>query len=118
MLLIEDDLKCKALVRAIFYGFAGRITDVGTLEEARALLKTTRFDLVILDLNLPDGDGMDLLREIRADPRIMGVPVVVVTAHDRQPEARSSGCFHFLNKPFTARELRDLVPVVTGVSAG
>jgi DNA-binding response OmpR family regulator len=77
-----------------------------TTAEARAALATTRYALLILDLGLPDGDGMSILRELRErnDP----LPVLVLTArggvHDRVTGLRS-GADDYLVKPFALEEL-------------
>jgi len=79
---------------------------LATSAEARAALRTTRYAALILDLGLPDGDGLSILREIRhrKDP----LPILVVTArggvHDRVSGLRS-GADDYLIKPFDFEEL-------------
>jgi DNA-binding response OmpR family regulator len=79
---------------------------LSTAEEARSVLQTTFYAALILDLGLPDGDGLELLREIRH--RHNPIPVLVLTArgglHDRVQGLRS-GADDYLVKPFALEEL-------------
>ena len=106
LLIVEDneelaELLAKALQTA---GYEADI--LSTAEEARNVLQTTFYAALILDLGLPDGDGLELLREIRH--RHNPVPVLVLTArgglHDRVQGLRS-GADDYLVKPFALEEL-------------
>ena len=105
-LVVEDNLQLAELLSKGLHA-AGYETDVlATSAEARAALTTTRYAVLILDLGLPDGDGLSILREIRhrKDP----IPVLVLTArggvHDRVSGLRS-GADDYLVKPFDFEEL-------------
>ena len=81
VLLVEDHLvirKAYAVVLA-FGSSRNVIHEVGSLAEARALLGTTSVDVAILDLNLPDGNGFDLIPEIRAAYPHAGVAVLTAS---------------------------------------
>jgi DNA-binding response OmpR family regulator len=106
LLVVEDN---QQLAEGLTHGLqaAGYETDcLATSSEARAALTTTRYAALILDLGLPDGDGLSILREIRhrKDP----LPVLVLTArggvHDRVAGLRS-GADDYLVKPFDFEEL-------------
>jgi DNA-binding response OmpR family regulator len=106
LLVVEDN---EELARLLAKGLeaAGFSADVvTTLAEARTVLTTTRYAALVLDLGLPDGDGLAILREIRdrKDP----IPVLVLTAragvHDRVIGLRS-GADDYLVKPFAFEEL-------------
>jgi len=106
LLVVEDNEQLAELVTKGLQA-AGYETDVlSTLEEASAVLRTTFYAGLILDLGLPDGDGLALLREIRhlGNP----IPVIVLTArgglHDRVQGLRS-GADDYLVKPFALEEL-------------
>ncbi len=107
VLIVEDD---RLMARSLRSHFARRfkVHISGTLSDARACMASEVIDLVLLDLHLPDGDGLDLLREI---PTEGGPPVIIMTAF---PKVRSavialqSGAFDYLTKPFELDEL-DLV---------
>jgi DNA-binding response OmpR family regulator len=106
LLIVEDN---EELAQLLAKGLqtAGYQADVlSTVEEARNVLSTTFYAALILDLGLPDGDGLELLREIRH--RDNPIPVLVLTArgglHDRVHGLRS-GADDYLVKPFALEEL-------------
>ena len=106
LLIVEDNEELAELL-AKGLEAAGYETDVlSTVEQARAVLNATFYAALILDLGLPDGDGLELLREIR--DRNNPVPVLVLTArgglHDRVHGLRS-GADDYLVKPFALEEL-------------
>jgi len=105
ILLVEDDARLAAMV-ADYLGEAGfRPTVAGTGAEARRQLKREQFDAVVLDLMLPDMDGLELCRHIRAESNI---PLLMLTARG-DPLDRivglELGADDYLPKPFEPREL-------------
>src|SRR5271157_4781869 len=81
-----------------------------TVAEAQRLLKTERFDLCLTDMQLPDGDGLDLVKWIQQNSP--NVPVAVITAHgsmETAVRALKLGAFDFVSKPLDLAGLRKLV---------
>lgn len=106
LLLVEDTVSLAALYREFLRDEGHAIRHVASLGAARRVLAEEPADAVLLDLRLPDGDGLDLLREIRAAPQ--PPPVVVMTAHGSvgmAVEAMRAGASDFLAKPFAAERL-------------
>ena len=106
LLVVEDNVQLAELLTKGLRT-AGYETDVlSSLEEASMVLRTTFYAALILDLGLPDGDGLALLREIRH--RDNPIPVIVITArgglNDRVHGLRS-GADDYLVKPFALEEL-------------
>ena len=106
LLIVEDNEELAELL-AKGLAQAGYESDVlSTIEEAKSVLSTTFYAGLILDLGLPDGDGLELLREIRN--RNNSIPVLVLTArsglNDRVQGLRS-GADDYLVKPFALEEL-------------
>ncbi|MFZ9889326.1 MAG: response regulator transcription factor [Myxococcota bacterium] len=105
ILTIEDDVELgRRLVRLLSdAGFATR--SVSTLERGKAIAASDKIDLVIIDLSLPDGFGLDLVKDLRKD---IEVPIIVLTAHN-DPSLRiralQLGADDFINKPFWPPEL-------------
>lgn len=106
VLIVEDTVKLghairDALTRAQF------VCDVAeSVEDANALLATSAFDLILLDLSLPDGDGLDFLRQLRA--RKARTPVIVLTARGGLNDRISGlddGADDYLVKPIAMSEL-------------
>ena len=74
-----------------------------------------RPDLILLDMHLPDINGMELLRRFRADPRLRNVPIVMVSAdalEQQIADAFAAGCDHYLTKPVSVSELLAVVDAI------
>src|SRR5690606_1320810 len=110
VLVVEDTALLTMLYRNVL-GRAGHdVTVATTLAEARAELEARNFALVLLDLQLPDGDGMALLHELRA--RRCECRVIVITANgsiNRAVEAMRAGALDFVVKPFDEARLMGAV---------
>ena len=104
--IIEDQAALQASLQRGLSEEGFEVLTAGTGETAYALLKREPFDAVILDLMLPDGDGLSLLRRLRIEE--MRVPVLVVTAKDSIRDrvvGLDSGADDYLVKPFDFEEL-------------
>ena len=92
------------------------VTVVGTVAGAIELVRAQRFNAIILDLGLPDGDGLEVLHETqRLDPSL---PVIIVTAHiarDRTVGSLAEGAFDYLTKPYDMKELRHTLRRAIGI---
>jgi len=121
VLVVEDEEVNRALLRAILAPGTGPVLDnpvlgrmaiveAASLAAARAALAETPVDVVLLDVRLPDGNGLDLARDLAtatSRPRIVVLSASVLPA-ERQA-ALDAGCDAFLGKPFAPRELLDLL---------
>jgi two-component system, OmpR family, KDP operon response regulator KdpE len=116
VLLVEDEELNRVLVRAIL----ARATDdavrgvdlveAASLASARSALEGHPVDLVLLDVNLPDGNGLTLANDLAARdarPRVIALTASVLP-HERAA-AMSAGCDAFLDKPYAAQDLLDVL---------
>jgi two-component system OmpR family response regulator len=106
VLLIEDDHVLGAAIRDHVLASGHAVDWMQRLDDARLALKSVSYELVLLDLNLPDGRGLDLLRELRATGS--KVPVIITTAQDQvaiRIEGLNSGADDYLVKPFDLAEM-------------
>lgn len=106
LLLLEDDVALGQGVRLALQGPQADITLCRTLAEGRAALEAALFDLLILDINLPDGSGLGLLGEIR---QASAMPVILLTANDMETDivvGLESGADDYITKPFSLAVLR------------
>jgi len=106
ILLVEDNLRLSTYVRRGLEKENFTVDGVGTVADAEAALDTALYDLVVLDLGLPDGDGLDLLKRFRAADRHL--PVLVLTARDGvddRVKGLNAGADDYLLKPFAVEEL-------------
>lgn len=118
VLVVEDEPVNRALLRAVlecskFERLRDcRMVEAGTLADARRSLEAERFDVVILDVRLPDGTGLALARELAQEGSAAAPRVVVMSASVLPAErhaAMQTGCDAFLAKPFQPAELTDLL---------
>lgn len=113
ILVVEDDL---ALSAGLCFALdeSGHLTAAAyTCQKARQLLKTDRFDLVILDVNLPDGNGFDLCRECKSSAPER--PVIFLTANDLGQDELNGfdlGADDYITKPFSIQVLKRRVEAV------
>ena len=110
VLIVDDEPDIRELLE-ITLGRMDLLTlSASNLEEARHHLNSNDFHLCLTDMKLPDGNGIELVREIQSDyPHI---PVAVITAHGSTETAISalkSGAFDFVSKPVDIRKLREMV---------
>lgn len=107
LVLVDDSEELLDLVERALIRDGHEVKTATTLEEARTELRDCDPDVLILDLILPDGMGVDLCRDLRADGRTF--PILMLTAHgevQRRVEGLDSGADDFLAKPFAIAELR------------
>jgi CheY-like chemotaxis protein len=115
LLAVEDNPANLALLHAVLDREGYRLHDATTLLTARVLLRSQRFDLVLLDLRMPDGHGLELAREIRTHPETSALPIVVVSASVLpcdQAAAIQAGCNMFVTKPIVPATLVSAVAAV------
>ncbi|MDE3065297.1 MAG: response regulator transcription factor [Acidobacteriota bacterium] len=105
VLVVEDE---ESYLDALSVGLTVEgfsVVGAGTIAEARTLLDSSRPDLVLLDVMLPDGSGIDFCREVRGSSR---VPVIMVTARDSEVDVvlgLEIGAADYVTKPYRLREL-------------
>ena len=108
LLLVDDDTRLAAMLGDYLRGHGYEVDLAGTLAAGREQLQHGSYDLLLLDLMLPDGDGLDLTRELRADGPTRRLPLLMLTARG-EPMDRvvglEIGADDYLPKPFEPREL-------------
>jgi DNA-binding NtrC family response regulator len=120
ILVADDEPDLRELVKITLEAAGHRVVTVADGRKASAALQQQKFDLVITDVLMPDRDGIELIREIRA--KYSGLRVIVMTAGgqisrgDYLMVARHLGAHLSLPKPFSARQMAEAVTeVMTGV---
>lgn len=105
VLIIEDEPAIRKILRVLLESDAYRITEADTAARAEIEARSHKPDLLLVDLGLPDGDGLKLIRRIRAwSP----VPVIVISARAMEEQkiaALDAGADDYVTKPFSAPEL-------------
>jgi len=112
ILLVEDDDTNRKLVRIVLGGARYRISEAVSVEQALALLQHEKPDLLLLDIRLGDGSGLDVIRHVRADPAFDQVPALAITAQamkDDESRFLAAGFDGYLSKPIDTRRLPEVV---------
>jgi len=107
ILMVEDDLEVLRLNGRMLRRRGFDATPAGTIAQARDLIATQRFDLLILDVNLPDGSGYELCRELRAAGHA-DLPIIFLTGREQtadKVDGLLSGGDYYLVKPYSFDEL-------------
>lgn len=105
ILIVEDELNLNQILQDYLHHFGYQTVSAVTGAEALSFWKEEKPDLILLDLNLPDMDGLEIMREIR---RIDTIPIVIVTARDAEIErliGLELGSDDYISKPFSPREV-------------
>jgi DNA-binding NtrC family response regulator len=109
ILVIDDERPIQATLTAVLQRHDFAVEVAPNAAQGRRRVAEAKPDLVLLDLGLPDCDGLELLKELKAERP--GLPVMILTAHDSLENAIESiklGAFHFLPKPYAVEELISL----------
>ncbi|HUP44405.1 MAG TPA: sigma-54 dependent transcriptional regulator [Thermoanaerobaculia bacterium] len=110
LLIVDDEASLRDFLSIVFEEEGCSVECVATLAEARASLQKNEPDLVLCDLMLPDGSGIELIREVKA--RNSSIAFIMITAHTSTKtavEALKAGAFDYIAKPFDIEELKIIV---------
>jgi two-component system, OmpR family, KDP operon response regulator KdpE len=105
ILVVEDEPDIRAVLRALLESEQHRVVEADTAERAEIEARSHKPDLLLVDLGLPDGDGLELIRRVR---RFAPVPIVVLSARSMEEQkiaALDAGADDYVTKPFSAPEL-------------
>jgi DNA-binding response OmpR family regulator len=112
ILVIDDEPDVLLLCRVNLQYAGHEVVEAPDAERGLQLATSTSPDLILLDVMLPERDGLSLLRELTEHPVTAGVPVVLLTAKaqiDDQLRGWRAGCSEYVTKPFSPGELSDLL---------
>lgn len=119
ILIVDDEASLRELLRIVLEGEGYAVRDAATYREASAALASEHFDLVICDIVLPDGNGLDLLRSHRTSAGEHHF--VMITAHSSPAHMLASvrdGAAEYISKPFDVEELKLIVAKLLGQRRG
>lgn len=112
ILVVDDDLQLRRFLRTTLAGLYGVVIEASTVAEAIDAIRRARPSLVLLDLGLPDGDGLAVVRAFSNEER---PPIIVLSARGQEGDkvaALDAGAEDYLTKPFGAGELLARIRVV------
>jgi len=112
ILVVEDNEANQMLTRVLLEIEGYRVDIAANSAETMQRLTGSRPDLILMDVQLPGEDGLNLTRQLKADPTTAGVPIVALTAHamagDRE-QTLAAGCVGYISKPIDTRKFGEEV---------
>ena len=106
LLIVDDERSIRLSLRTILGNFGYEVVEAARGEEALSLVRSTQFDAVLLDINMPGMGGIEVCRLMRnCSPRLPIVMLTVLDNEDRKVEALDAGADDYITKPFQLREL-------------
>ena len=125
ILIVDDSPTIRKMVRASLQDLgSSEFIEAGTGLEAIEHLAVTRVQLIVLDLNMPDMHGIDVLKFVRRNPHYSSIPIIVLTTRGddtSRQTAQQAGATSYMTKPFSpqtlAKAVRDLLDTTVDVSA-
>jgi two-component system cell cycle response regulator DivK len=112
ILYVEDNLDNRTLVRRILTAEGYTLIEAANATQALEILNTTRPDLILMDINMPDMDGYSLTAKIKDTPRFEATPIIALTANvmrgDRE-RSLEAGCDGYIQKPIDIDKLSEQI---------
>lgn len=108
ILVVDDDRDIRLLVSRLLASQGYEVAEAAGADEAERIALRRRPSLILMDVGMPDRDGLSALWGMRGRPELSGVPCVVLTAYDSydlRAEAAGAGCRAYLTKPIDFEEL-------------
>jgi two-component system, chemotaxis family, chemotaxis protein CheY len=121
-LIVDDSATTRAVIKRTI-GMCGveveKIAEAGNGRDGLAMLRVGHFDMVFLDLNMPEMGGIEVTEEVRSDPKLSHVSVCIVSSESmesRVQQLRAAGARGYIKKPFTPEQIREVIQDVLGVA--
>jgi two-component system cell cycle response regulator DivK len=108
ILVVEDQEDNRRIMRDLLTSVGYEVMEAVTGEEGVAAAESHRPDLILMDIQLPGVDGYEATRQIKANPDLHHIPIIVVTSYALSGDdvkAYEAGCDDYVSKPFSPREL-------------
>jgi two-component system, cell cycle response regulator DivK len=117
ILVVEDQEDNRRILRDLLTSSGYELVEAEDGEQALAMAKRQRPDLILMDVQIPLIDGYEVTRRLKADPALRDIPIIVVTSYalsGDESKARAAGCNGYVSKPYSTRQLlakiREYVP--------
>ena len=108
ILVVEDQIDNRQILRDLLGNAGYQLVEVENGEEALTAVAKQRFDLILMDIQLPVMDGYEATRRIRTDPESNAIPIIAVTSYaltGDEAKALAAGCNAHITKPYSPRAL-------------
>ena len=117
ILTVDDSASLRMAIRIALTGAGYTVTEACDGADGLAKAEASRFDLIVTDLNMPNMDGLSMIRALRAQPLQAGVPIIFLSTEsdaDVKAQAKAAGATGWLVKPFVPDQLVKVARKVLG----
>ena len=117
ILTVDDSASLRMAIRIALTGAGYAVTEAVDGADGLAKATGTRFDMIVTDLNMPNMDGLSMIRALREQPAQAGVPIIFLSTEsdaDMKAQAKAAGATGWLVKPFVPDQLIKVVRKVLG----
>ena len=117
ILTVDDSASIRLTTRVALTNAGYSVTEAVDGQDGLAKLNSGQFDMIVTDLNMPNMDGLTMIRELRKLPAHMGVPVIFLTTEsdaEIKQQAKAAGATGWLTKPFDPEQLVRIAKKVLG----
>ena len=117
ILTVDDSPSLRMAIRIALTGAGYDVTEAGDGVEGLNAANSAQFDMIITDLNMPNMDGLTMIRELRKDPAQCGTPIIFLTTESddsMKQQAKAAGATGWLVKPFVPEQLIKVARKVLG----
>jgi two-component system chemotaxis response regulator CheY len=117
ILTVDDSMSVRMAIRLALAGAGHAVTEAADGREGLDKASSTKFDMIITDLNMPNMNGLEMIREIRKLPQQAGTPIIFLTTESDEgmkQQAKAAGATGWLVKPFVADALLKVTRKVLG----
>lgn len=115
ILTVDDSASIRQTIKIALSGNGHAISEAVDGKDGLAKAEGSRFDLIITDLNMPNMDGLTMIRELRKNPAHVGIPILFLTTESDagvKQQAKSAGATGWVTKPFAPEQLMKVVEKV------
>ncbi len=121
-LIVDDSATTRAVIKRTI-GMTGieveKIAEAGNGRDALAMMSVSHFDMVFLDLNMPEMGGVEVVKNMQANPKLTQLPVIIVSSESMEAkieQLRASGARGYIKKPFSPEQIRNVINETLGVA--
>jgi len=117
ILVVEDNDRNRRLLKILLQARGYVVVEASSGKEALEYLEAQKPDLILMDIQLPNMDGLTLTKQIKSDEKTKDIPIVAVTAYAMKGDKErilEAGCNAYLSKPINTQELPQLIADILG----
>ncbi|MFZ4522954.1 MAG: response regulator [Bacteroidales bacterium] len=116
ILIVEDDPSFADIVAMVIHNMKMKVLHASTAEQGLRLVQQHKVNGVVLDLVLPDMNGVDFLRRLKSFKDLRHIPVQIISGHEKNPELMRLGALDFLQKPVDQEQIQDAIQGILNFS--